>query len=113
MANFVGFDAGGVEAGIGEYLVQGGGQAPLGIVRQLLQIDAEDLAQLQQQRHRHRPFVVLDQIEIARADAEPAGHELLVEAALLPQPADFLAEKRLFRCHGPVSDLQIYKTNNS
>ena len=41
------------------------------IVGQFLQIDAEDLAELQQQGHGHRPLVVLDEVEIARADAEP------------------------------------------
>ena len=98
-ANLVGIDLGGAETGIGEDLAQRGGEAPLGIVGQFLQIDAEGLAELQQQRHRHRPLVMLDEVEIAGADAEALGHLLLRQPALLPQAADLGPEERLADRH--------------
>lgn len=85
--HLVGIDLGGVQRAVSEDLAQRRRQASLRIIRQLLQVDVENLAQPQEQRHRNRPLVMLDEVEIARADAETLGHLLLSQPSLAPQAA--------------------------
>ena len=78
------------QGGVGEDLAQAHGEAPLVLLGQVLEVDLEGLAKLEQKRDRHRPLVVLDQVEVARTDAKLLRHLLLSQAPILPQPANLV-----------------------
>src|SRR5205807_8195477 len=78
----------GTEQRIGEGLAKPHLELPLLGSRQGGKIDAQRLAQLDQQRGGHGALVVLDQVEIAGGDAKPAGQHLLGKRALVAQAPD-------------------------
>jgi hypothetical protein len=79
------------QGGVGKDLAQPHGQLALVLLRQVLQVNLEGLAKLEQERDRDGPLVVLDQVQVAGADAELFGHLLLGQAAVLAQPANLIA----------------------
>ena len=87
---------------VAEHLPELGGDAPLVVFRKALEIDVERLAELEQERNRHGPLAALDQVEVARGDAELRRHARLGEPALAPEPAHSLARHHL-ALHGPPS----------
>ena len=85
---------------VAEHLPELGGDAPLVVLRKALQIDVERLAELEQEGNRDGPLAALDQVQVARGDAELRRHARLGEPALAPEPADSLARHHL-ALHGP------------
>ena len=73
--------------GIGEQLAQLGQEARLLGPGEGLHIDVVGLGQLEQQRTRERPPVVLDQVQIAGRYAEAGGHLDLGHPPALAQTA--------------------------
>jgi hypothetical protein len=57
-----------------------------------LEIEVEVLREAQQQLRGERPPIVLDQVQVARRDAEPLGHRRLRQVEPGAQGADLLAE---------------------
>ena len=86
---------------VAEHLPELGGDAPLVVLREALQIDVERLAELEQEGNRDGPLAALDQVQVARGDAELRRHARLGQPALAPEPADSLARHHL-ALHGPL-----------
>src|SRR5579883_3324249 len=60
------------EQRIGEHFAQACGELTLGAAGKLAEIDPERLGELDEQRGGDATLIVLDKVEIARRDAEPA-----------------------------------------
>ena len=111
-------DVGAVEQRIGEHLAQPRHQPAFLVLGEGLQVDAELVTQLQQQRHRDRALVVLDQVQIAGGDAQLLRHLGLGQAVVAAQAADLRTQHRLL-FHGrhdrpsdgslTLQDLRIYR----
>src|SRR6185437_17183738 len=80
---------------IGENLAQAGDDAALVILGEGLQVEIETARQLQQQHRRDRALIVLDEVEIARADLELLGELYLAQPMLAPEAPDPVAEHHL------------------
>jgi hypothetical protein len=57
-----------------------------------LEIEVVVLGEAEQQLRGERPSIVLDQVQVARRDAEPLGHPRLRQVQPGAQGADLLAE---------------------
>ena len=91
-----------VQRGIGERFAQGHARAALLGAGQGGEVDLEQLGSLDQEASRDLALVVLDQVEVARTDAEALGQRRLGEQTLLTQAADAPADHREGHA-GPVS----------
>lgn len=78
---------------LAERLVQVRGEPRLSGRREVRRVDAEGGRQAQQHRHRHRPCVVLELVEVARGYGQFPGEGGLAHAALLAQPAQASADE--------------------
>jgi hypothetical protein len=58
------------------------------------EVHAEHLGQLEQHRRRDGALVVLDEVQVARRDAEAGGERLLRHRPLAAQAADGAADQR-------------------
>ncbi len=89
------------EQRIGEDLVQLGEEAVLVGGGEVAQVEVIGLRQPQQDLRRHRALVALDQVDVARGNAEPLGDLGLRQPQLLADPPEagadeeFLARNRL------------------
>jgi len=86
------------EQRICQYLAEAAHETRLVIGREALEVDAEILRELQQQAHRHRSLIVLDEVEIARGDRELLRH-LRLRQARVPSQAPHLVPEHQFRWH--------------
>src|SRR5690606_38057241 len=75
---------------------------------QLLRFDLVDGGELEDELHRQRALVALDQVEIGRRDAEPRGHRRLRQALAVANAADARPGKDLPLRHRIVPYI-IYK----
>ena len=90
---------------VAEHLPQLGGDTPLVVFREALEIDVERLAELEQEGNRHGPLAALDQVQVARGDAELRRHARLGEPALAPEPAHSLARHHLALHRPPLAPM--------
>ena len=84
------------EQGIGENLVQFGEKAILVGGREIAQVEIIGVREPQQDLRGHGPLVALDQVDVARRDAEPLGDLGLRQPQLLANPPEARADKELF-----------------
>src|SRR5690606_2049360 len=93
------------EQRIGEHLVEFGEKAILIGGSEVAQVEIVGLRQPQQDLRRDRALVALDQIDVARRDAEALRDLGLGQAELLPDAAEARADEQLLGwtgCHcGP------------
>ncbi len=105
-----------LEQGVAEHLLEIRHQTDLVFVGKGLQIDIEEPRQLEHQGQCQRPLVVLDEVEIARRNAQPLGHRDLAESGVAPEFSDLVAEQG-FPSHGaPITYGREFTTlhiNNS
>src|SRR6266852_977933 len=95
------------EQGIGEYFVQLGEKPVLVGGGEIAQIEVIGFCQPQQDLRRHRALVALDQVDIARRNAEALGDLGLRQSQLLPDAPEARADKQLlprFCGHGSLTD---------
>jgi hypothetical protein len=76
----------GARVGVGDRLVEVRDQAGVDVVGERPRVDAERVLQAQEHRHRERPLVVLDLVQVARRDPEPPRQRRLAQAAVLAHP---------------------------
>ena len=91
------------EQRIGEDLVEFGEEAVLVGGGEIAQIEVIGFRQPQQDLRRHRALVALDQVDIARRNAEALGDLGLRQPQLLADAPETGADKQLFSgiaCHG-------------
>src|SRR5229473_6124193 len=96
------------EQRIGKNLVQFGEETVLVSGGEIAQIEVIGLRQPQQDLRRHRALVALDQVDIARGNAEPLGDLGLRQAQLLADPPKPRADKQLLSGitgHGSLAEL--------
>ncbi len=86
---------------VAEYLDQFAREPGLLVLGEAVQVDVEVLRQLEEDGDGHRPLVVLDQVEIARRDAEAFRHLRLGQPALPAQPANLVSEQGVL-VHGAL-----------
>ena len=84
--------------GIGKHLLQLG-NAAAGLALQVLHVDLVDGSEAQEQLHRQRALVALDQVEIGRRDRQRLGHRGLGQAETVADAADPGAGKDLVLNH--------------
>ena len=95
------------EQRIGKDLVQFGEEAVLVGGGEIAQIEVIGLRQPQQDLRRHRALVALDQVDVARRNAEPLGDLGLRQPQLLPDPPEPGTDKQFLAgiaCHGRLPD---------
>src|SRR5665811_1568117 len=95
------------EQGIGEDLVQFGEEAVLVGGGEVAQIEVIGLRQPQQDLRRHRALVALDQVDIARRNAEALGDLGLRQPQLLADPPEPRTDKQFLSRitgHGSLSN---------
>ena len=98
------------EQRIGEDLVQFGEEAVLVGGGEIAQIEVVGFGQPQQDLRRHRALVALDQVDVARRNAEPLGDLGLRQPQLLADAPEAGADKQLFSgiaCHGSLADSDL------
>ena len=98
------------EQRIGKDLVQFGEEAVLVGGGEIAQIEVIGLRQPQQDLRRHRALVALDQVDVARRNAEPLGDLGLRQPQLLADPPEPGTDKQFFSgiaCHGSLADLVV------
>ena len=98
------------EQRIGEDLVQLGEEAVLVCGGEVAQIEVVGLGQPQQDLRRHRALVALDQVDIARRNAEPLGDLGLRQPQLLADPPEAGPYEQLFSGfagHGRVPNVSL------
>src|SRR3954462_15329586 len=93
------------EQRVGEDLVEFGEEAVLVGGREVAQVEVVGLRQPQQDRGGHGTLVTLDQIDIARRDAEPLGDLGLRQPQLLPDPPEARADEELLAGTGVHSQV--------
>jgi hypothetical protein len=81
-----------LEQRVAEHLLQVGGEPRAGVVRERLQLHLEHRGHLHQQMRRHRPLLVLDEVEVAGGDLQPRGQLGLRQLLPAAHGADFRAE---------------------
>ena len=91
------------EQRVGERLAQTDLELLLLAPGQSGEIDAQRVRQLDQQRSRNRALIMLDEVQIARGDAEPRRERLLRQLALHPEAPDGAADQ----CASHLHSLQI------
>ena len=90
------------EQGVGENLVEFGEKAILVGGREVAQVEIVGFRQPQQNLRRDRALIALDQIDVARGDAEALRDLGLRQAELLPDAAEARADEQLLArigCH--------------
>src|SRR6185437_1255509 len=103
------------EQGIGKNLVEFRKEAILVGGSEIAQVKVIGFRKPQQDLGRHRALVALDQVDVARRNAESLGDLGLRQAQLLPDAAEARADQQLlpsFTRHGNLADLfcdRIYK----
>jgi hypothetical protein len=78
-------------------------------LREILQIDFEELAELQKQRNRDGALVVFDQIEIAGRDPQPPRQLDLRQPLVKAQPPHLVPQSRLLRHSQRLPDLHTLR----
>ena len=82
---------------VGEGLEQVVDEPRVVVAAERVQVDAEELRELDEQRRRERPPVRLDEVQVARRDAEPLGELDLAQALAPAQGPDLGSEPRSSR----------------
>ena len=83
-----------LEERIGKGLGQVRDHARVLVGRERREIEVEDLRELDEERRGERAPVVLDEVQVARGDAEPVGQIDLAHVLRTPVAADLRAEHR-------------------
>ena len=102
----------GTEQGVGEHLSQAQFDLALLAAGEGGEIDLQGFAQLDQQGRGDGALVVLDQVQVARGDAEPSRQRLLRQFPLGAQAADRPADQGTGHALAPLTFYTVYKFTN-
>jgi hypothetical protein len=100
----------GLEDGVAEDLQQVGHRAGVVLGREGLEVQLQDLGQADEERRRERAPVVLDEVQVAGADAQPVGELGLGHALSAPHGPDLGAERGGGRHRNPFFFRRVAST---
>ena len=89
------------EQGVAEHLPEARVELGVAVFGEFLEVDVERLPEAEQELDRHRPLIVLDEVQVARRNLELLRHLALLEAEILAKAANLVSQQD-FPPHRPV-----------